>query len=105
MAQFVVYKNSNKATRDNFPFLLDIQSDLLDGLKTTVVIPMMSRKVASTQAITRLNPEFKIKKDKYVLVTQNMAGIDRRILGEEVMELADHRAEIIAALDFLVSGI
>lgn len=105
MAQFVVYKNSNKATRDNFPFLLDIQSNLFDGLKTTVVIPLMPRKIATTQAITRLNPEFKIKKDKYILLTQNIAGIDRRILGEEIVKLADQRAEIIAALDFLVSGI
>ena len=36
MPQFSVYKNKNAATRARFPFLLDIQSDLLDPLATRV---------------------------------------------------------------------
>ena len=40
MAQFRVYENSNRATKQRIPYLLDIQSDLLDDLQTTVVIPL-----------------------------------------------------------------
>jgi toxin CcdB len=36
MGQFYAYKNANPATRDHYPYLLDIQSDLLNELQTTV---------------------------------------------------------------------
>lgn len=39
MAQFKVYENPNDATRQTYPYLMDIQSNLLDELRTTVVIP------------------------------------------------------------------
>lgn len=35
MAQFVAYENPNKATKNAYPYLLDIQSNLLDDLRTT----------------------------------------------------------------------
>ena len=40
MTQFTVYRNKNPRSRATFPYLLDVQSDLLDGLQTRVVIPL-----------------------------------------------------------------
>lgn len=40
MAQFTAYANSNPVTQKQYPYLLDIQSDLLSELKTTIVIPL-----------------------------------------------------------------
>ena len=40
MPQFAVYKNRNEATRGRFPLLLDVQSDLLEPLKTRIVVPL-----------------------------------------------------------------
>ena len=40
MAQFSAYANSNPATRESYPYLLDIQSNLLRDLRTTIVIPL-----------------------------------------------------------------
>lgn len=40
MSQFTVYANKNARTRKTFPCLIDIHSDLLEGLQTTVVIPL-----------------------------------------------------------------
>ena len=40
MAQFDVYRNANPATRTRVPYLLDLQSDLLDPLGTRVVVPL-----------------------------------------------------------------
>ena len=34
MSQITVYRNPNPATRRRLPFLLDVQSDLLEGLAT-----------------------------------------------------------------------
>jgi hypothetical protein len=35
MPQFDVHRNANSETEDEFPFLVDIQSDLLDPLATS----------------------------------------------------------------------
>ncbi len=40
MTQFAVYQNKNVNSRKMFPLLLDIQSNLLDTLQTTVVVPL-----------------------------------------------------------------
>ncbi len=41
MPQFAVYRNRNAATRARYPLLLDVQSDLLAGMGTRVVIPLV----------------------------------------------------------------
>ncbi len=40
MAQFTVYENTNEYSKDTIPNLVDVQSELLDGLSTRVVVPM-----------------------------------------------------------------
>jgi len=40
MAQFDVYRNAHPATRARVPYLLDVQSDLLETLATRVVVPL-----------------------------------------------------------------
>ena len=40
MAQFDVHRNLNSASANAMPFLLDVQSDLLNGLATRVVVPL-----------------------------------------------------------------
>jgi toxin CcdB len=40
MGQFAVYRNKNPHTKSTFPFLVDVQSDLLESLQTRVVIPL-----------------------------------------------------------------
>ena len=105
MAQFVAYKNSNPATRIQYPYLLDIQSDLLSELRTTVVIPLASAKIAAPMTLTRLNPHFALEGETFIAITQDMAGIERANLGAQAYDLSAYRAEIISAVDFLLSGI
>ncbi len=40
MPQFAVHRNTNPATRSSVPFLLDVQSDLIEELGTRVVVPL-----------------------------------------------------------------
>jgi len=40
MAQFDVHRNRDVHTRDLFPYLLDVQTDMLDRLATRVVAPL-----------------------------------------------------------------
>ena len=39
------------------------------------------------------------------MLTPELAGVERRILGEKVGNLANHRQAIIGALDLLFTGI
>ena len=38
--QFDVYHNKNAASKGRFPYLLDVQTELLDSLETRVVVPL-----------------------------------------------------------------
>jgi toxin CcdB len=104
MAQFTVFENPNRSTRAIYPYLLDIQSDLLNDLRTTVVIPLSPLRLAGKAAISRLCPVLEIDGESYVAFTQQLAGVDRKTLGKAVCNLAGCRSDIIAAMDFIISG-
>jgi toxin CcdB len=103
MAQFDVYSNSNPVTKRAIPYLLDIQTDLLSKLATRVVIPLYTVS-AMGKAAKHLNLQFSIKRTTVIMSTAELAGIAVNSLGEKVCSLKDHRNEIIAAIDFLITG-
>lgn len=105
MAQFDVYRNANPASRARIPYLLDIQSDLLDPLATRVVVPLCKREVLRGKLAERLNPVLEIRGRKVAMLTPELAGVPRRMLGERIGNLSDERQSIIAALDLLITGI
>jgi toxin CcdB len=104
MAQFDVYLNPNAATRKHIPYLLDVQADLLDGMATRVVVPLVLAEVMG-QGVKQLNPHFKIKGVAVVMSAAELAGVSSRTLGEKVVSLKGKRDDIIAALDLLFTGI
>jgi toxin CcdB len=105
MAQFVVYRNANPATRQATPLLLEVQHDLLASLATTVVVPL--RPVAAMKGATlrTLTPVVEVEGREYVLVTPELAGVPRKALGPAVTSIEAQRGAVMAALDLLVSGI
>ena len=105
MGQFYAYKNPNPVTRSQYPYLLEIQSDLLSELRTTVVIPLTPSKLAAPMSLTRLNPAIVIGGKSFTVMTQEIAGVDRNQLGAQAYDLSSYRSEIFAALDFVLSGI
>ncbi len=105
MSQFNVYKNKNSRTSKTFPYLLDVQSDLLDQLRTTVVIPLGKYSIVKDQVITKLCPIVEIDGNKYAALTQQIAGIEKSILGDNVSNISDYRSEFIDAIDLIITGI
>jgi toxin CcdB len=103
MAQFDVYENTNPETKQTIPYLLDVQTELLDNLTTRVVVPLITAS-AMGKAAKHLNPQFKINKTAVVMSTAELAGVTVHILGEKVCSLKEKHNEIIAALDFLFTG-
>lgn len=102
MAQFDLHRNRKGG---DYPLLLDVQADLLERLATRVVVPLMTVKRHGARPITRLNPVVRVRGNEYVLVFQELAAIPASALGDVVGSLADRRAELIAAVDLLFTGI
>jgi toxin CcdB len=105
MPQFDVYRNLSPASRTRIPYLLDIQSDLLDPLSTRVVVPLCRPEVLKGKLAERLNPLFEIEGKRVAMLTQELAGVPARILGDPIENLARHRSAIVGALDLVISGI
>jgi toxin CcdB len=105
MPQFSVYRNKNAATRARFPFLLDIQSNLLDPLATRVVVPLAPGGTTRARSMQTLTPTIRVEEKDYLMVTPQLAGVATRELGPVVADASANRQAIISALDFLISGI
>ena len=105
MAQFTIYQNKNSQSKKEFPLLLDIQTNLLDSLQTTAVVPLKKFESNKDQFLTQLTPVFLIEGTDYLMLTPQMAGIQRKELGKAVADIEYARTEILNALDFLLTGI
>lgn len=99
--QFDIYENKNLATNRRFPYLLDVQANLLESLETRVVVPLIAAKDSQDLTVTRLMPTLTVKDKKYVAFTPQMAGVPSREFGPPVTNVSKRRDDIIAALDLL----
>ena len=104
MAQFTVHRNKDPHGKAAFPFLVNVQSDLLDELQTTVVIPLTKAGSLVKKPVAHLMPAVEFDGDVYVLVTPQLAGIARGDLGPAAGSLVERRDTIISAMDFFLSG-
>jgi toxin CcdB len=104
MAQFDVHRNPDPASRDLYPYLLDLQTDMLARLATRVVAPLAVASQAGPAARV-LNPTFEIEGTTVILSTPELAAIRRDALGEMVVSLQPHRDDIISALNLLFTGL
>ena len=104
MAQFSVYRNKNPRTKNTFPLLVDVQSDLLEPLNTRLVIPLTKSPALMKKPVGHLTPEISFESDRYVLMTPQLAGISRAELGSLAGSLAEERQTILGPLNFLPTG-
>ena len=104
MPQFTVYRNKSPRTKSTFPFLVDVQSDLLDQLQTRVVIPLTRTAGLAKKPLSHLTPALTFDGESYVLMTPQLAGVARTDLGAPAGSLAGERQAIVAAMDFLLTG-
>ncbi len=99
MARFDVYP----MPRHGRGYLLDVQADLLDSLETRVVVPLFQEDKAPPP-MTSLNPVFEIRGVRHIMVTQFIATLRTKELGDAVLSLDEHHYVIMNALDVLLSG-
>jgi toxin CcdB len=104
VGQFAVYRNKSSRSKSTYPFLVDVQSDLLDELQTRVVVPLTKASALAKKPLSNLTPALKFDGETYVLMTPQLAGVARTELGAAAGSVAEQRQVIVAAIDFLVTG-
>jgi toxin CcdB len=97
MARFDVHRPASGG------FLLDCQADVLNGLNTRFVVPLLPPEIAPL-AGERLNPSFTVAGETVVMVTQFASSITLRQLGPRVESLAKEQPAIMNAIDMLLTG-
>jgi toxin CcdB len=105
MSQFTLYKNNDKSTATAYPFFVDVQSELLNTLNTRLVIPLTPFELLENKAPSHLCPTIHVDEGEFVILTHQMASVPSKLLSDPVDDINTLRGEIIAAIDFLITGI
>jgi toxin CcdB len=98
MAQFDIHRISNGS------LVLDCQADSLSHFSTRIVAPLMPQGSVPAPT-TRLHPVFDFDGEPMVLATHLLTAMPARELGRPLASLAADHYTIIAALDFLLTGV
>lgn len=103
MAQFDVYQNTDPASSETIPFLLDVQHNLHQSLVTHTVVPLLRAQILS-QSMVKLCPILTVDGAHYIMGTPELAGYPVRDLGPKTTNLSNDRLTILNAIDFLLTG-
>ena len=105
MAQFSLYKNQDKRSKNAYPYFVDVQNSLFSDLNSRVVIPFAGHQSIDKADVERLCPVIPIRGKNYVLLTHQITSVPVAILAKEELMLDDFRYEILDAIDMLITGI
>ena len=100
MAQFDVFVNANSRTVNQFPYLLEVQSNLFEDANRAVYIPLVSeRKLKNPDEI--LNAVLTIAGKSVRLFPLDISSAPRSAMGKLVGNVQDDSDSVIAAMDLL----
>lgn len=105
MPQFDVYQNPSTASRKAYPYILDVQHSVIDELSTRIVIPLGRLSDLRNEQMKTLTPIVEYDGEKLVLLTSQLTSMPARRLTKPVGSLSEIRPEIVAAIDFAITGI
>ena len=105
MAQFDVYVNPSKQTRSAYPFILDIQNELLESIATRIVVPLGIAENFRNEEMKGLTPRIEFEGTDLLIMIPQVASMPARALKEPIGTLLHLRDEVISALDFAITGI
>jgi len=103
--QFDVYRNPSPRMREQYPFVVDIQSDLLGSLATRMVVPLAITQLVASDVPRSLCPLFQVQGLQLMLLPFEAAPLPESLLKTDVQSLKRFASEIVAAMDAVMSGI
>lgn len=105
MPQFDVYKNPNHKTRKAFPYIVDIQNPVIADIATRIVVPLGKLQHFRDEELKGLTPKIEYNGEQLLLLMPQIASIPSKSLKKPIGSLSHLRDDIIAALDFAITGI
>lgn len=104
MAQFDVYLNPLPGTRASVPYVVDVQSGLLDQLPTRLVMPLSRVGTDAAKLPVNLCPAVQIEGEALSLMAHQAAPLAARLLKKPIASIAHRAGEVAAAMDAVLSG-
>ena len=105
MSQFDVYRNPSAAARAVIPYVVNIQSDLLDSLPTRLTIPLGASSAHANLGPKTLCPLVKFGDEELGVLAHLAVAFRTRDLGKQVGSLDSQSALLVRALDAVLSGV
>ena len=105
MAQFDVYKNPNNRTKKQFPYIVDIQNEVVSEIDTRIVMPLGKASLFANEYMDRLTPQIEYNGEQLILLAPQLASVPEKMLKKPIGTIEHLRDEIMSALDFAIMGI
>ncbi|MEQ4924904.1 CcdB family protein [Proteus hauseri] len=106
MSQYTVYRNKSLKSRERYPYIIDIQNDLLGDFDSRIIMPIALLSDKNSQ-LKILTPVIEIDNQKCVIITKSVTTMAKSQLkiADIVCVIPDVHTEIVAAMDMIISGI
>jgi toxin CcdB len=104
MAQYDVFTNPSSSAADDVPYVVVIQSDLLDALATRLTMPLAVLDVAN-KVPTALCPVIMVKGKRLHALAHYAAPLPAKVLRRPVDNVAAQASALVSAMDAVLSGI
>lgn len=105
MAQYDVYPNPQPASRQFVPYVVDVQSGLIDRLATRLVMPLSRVGVQQARMPVNLCPLVEIAGETLSVMPHLAAPVPAQSLKGCVASLSGRAGELASALDAVLSGV
>jgi CcdB protein len=104
MRQFDICRlRAAPGTKRSTSLVIVLQADLLDGVDTCVVAPLVP--LDALPAMPTLRPEFQVGSKRYRLITDRMSVLARKDIGAVVVSVRTREWDIRRALDLVFVGV
>ena len=90
---------------DQYPFVVNIQSELLGSLATRMVVPLAVTGLADKDLPRRLCLVLVVRGQSLMLIPFEAAPLAKRLLKARIASVKDRAHDIVSAMDAVLSGI
>ena len=104
MPQYDVYPNPSRSAAEGLPYVVVIQSDLLDALPTRLVVPLALAEATPGRAPAALCPLVSVNGQRLHALAHYAAPLPARLLRQPVGNVAAQSSTLVAAINSVLSG-
>ncbi len=104
MSQYDVYANPSSSAATGIPYVVVVQSDLLDALPTRLTMPLALLDVA-TKVPTALCPVIMVQGRRVHALAHYAAPLPAKLLRRPVDNVTAQASALVSAMDAVLSGI